>query len=148
MKPQELVHHDFLAFQRSSRAMLDEIDAILADRLGNLGKTLYDRFAGKPHLLVIERPDLVTNLLSDAAMAHVKVLVHGARAHFSERPLNVGTVPFSQWDSIHEATCRLNPDTRVSLERPAPNDKPVRADRESPPVKVNSRRPTVRPRAS
>jgi len=118
MKPDELIRHDFFAFQRSSRALLDEIDAILTEKLIVDGIPLEERFVRKPHLLVIEKPELISALLSDATMDHLKVLVHGARTSFSDRPLNVGTVPFSKWDAIQEATCRLNPGTWVTLERP------------------------------
>lgn len=148
MKPGELIEHDFLNVQRSSRAMLDEIDSMLTEKLMRQGKSLDRVFAGKPHLLVIERPELVASLLSDVAMAHLKVLVHGARTHFSERPLNVGTVPFSQWGAIQEATCRLNPDTRISLELPTPTDKTVRTSRSGPDVKPSSPRSRTRPRAT
>jgi hypothetical protein len=128
MKPEELVHHDFLTFQRSSRPMLDEIDAMLTEKFAGHGVPLDGKFAGKPHLLVIERPELVGALLSDAAMAHIKVLVHGARTSFSDRALNVGTIPFSQWDAIQNATCRLNPETRVTLDRPTLRDRMAYAD--------------------
>lgn len=148
MKPGELGGHDFLSMQRSSRAMLDEIDSLLTGELARRGTPLDDKFEGKPHLLVIERPDLVANLLSSADMAHVKVLVHGARTHFSERPLNIGTVPFSHWDSIQEATCRLNPDTRVSLERPVPAAKAVPVDHSAPAPRPNKPRSTMRSRTS
>lgn len=140
MKPEELMHYDFLTFQRSSRAMLDELDAMLTENLVGERALLDGKFAGKPHLLVIERPDLVGKLLSDAAVAHVKVLVHGARTNFSDRPLNIGTVPFNHWDAIQEATCRLNPSTRVTLERPTPQDRVV------PVEAINPRRPSTRAR--
>ena len=140
MKPEELMHYDFLTFQRSSRAMLDQFEAMLTEHLSGKGALLDGKFAGKPHLLVIERPDLVGNLLSDSTMAHVKVLVHGAKTNFSDRPLNIGTVPFTQWDSIQEATCRLNPDTRVTLERPTPQN------HIAPTETMNKRRPSARAR--
>jgi len=146
MKPEELVRHDFLAFQRSSRAMLDEIDSLLIEKLASHGQALDPKFAGKSHLLVIERPELVADLLSDAAMAHVKMLVHGARTRFSDRALNVGTVPFSHWASIQGATCRLNPGTRVTLERPDPVGLLAHADVPAPAVEAHQLRPAARPR--
>ncbi len=150
MKPGELMHHDFFSFQRSSRAMLDEIDAMIEEKFVGDGMPLDERFVHKPHLLVIEKPELIATLLSDAVMSHLKVLVHGARTNFSERPLNVGTVPFSQWDSIQEATCRLNPGTWVTLERPGPPGPIAQAD--SPAAAVVARqRPAparARPRSS
>ena len=123
MKPEQLMHHDFLNFQRASRPMLDKIDSLLTEQLALQGQAPDDKFSGKPYLLVLEKPELVAQLLSSAVMEHVKVLVHNARTQFSERPLNVGTIAFNQWDAIQEATCRLNPGTGISLERPAPIDK-------------------------
>ena len=135
MKPEQLMNHDFLNFQRASRAMLDEIDSLLTEKLE--GQVLDEKFVGKPDLLVLEKPELVAHLLSSASMAHVKVLVHAARTQFSERPLNVGTIAFSQWDAIQEATCRLNPGTRVSLERPGPIDKAVQIERRAPGIEAS-----------
>ncbi|MET3132790.1 hypothetical protein AAKU55_003070 [Oxalobacteraceae bacterium GrIS 1.11] len=147
MKPEELMRHDFFTFQRSSRAMLDEVDAMLMEKFAGQGVPLGGKYAGKPHLLVIERPELIATLLSDAAMAHVKVVVHGARTCFSDRPLNVGTVPFDQWDAIQEATCRLNPGTTVTLERPTLLEHVVRVDDVAPPVsRANQPRPPARVR--
>jgi len=148
MKPEELIEHDFLNFQRSSRAMLNEIDIILSEKLVRQGTLPDSVFAGKPHLLVIERPELVASLLSDSAMAHLKVLVHGARTQFSERPLNVGTVPFTQWRAIQEATCRLNPETRITLELPSLTDKPGRSDRSKSVAKPSLPRSATRPRSN
>lgn len=144
MKPGELMNHDFLAFQRSSRPMLDEIDAMLAEKLTRAGVPLDDKFAGKPHLLVIERPELIAHLLSEATMAHLKVLVHGARTSFSDRPLNVGTVPFSHWDAIQEATCRLHPGTWVTLDRPGSPDMIEQPVNMAPAVVAQQRRPSAR----
>lgn len=145
MKPEQLMNHDFLNFHRSSRAMLDELDSLLTEKLD--GQALDDKFAGKPHLLVLEKPELVAQLLSSASLAHVKALVHSARTQFSERPLNIGTVPFSQWDAIQGATCRLNPATRISLERPHPIDKSVGAERSAPVVETSQPTSQLRRRA-
>jgi hypothetical protein len=128
MKVEEFARHDFLPFQRLSRGAVDEISSLLADFAETKG--VRPEIAGaKPNALLIERPDLVVALLSDPSFDHVKVIAHQAKPTMSDRVLNVGTVPFRHWDSIVEATCRLNPVTRITLDRPPLHDHQVLARR-------------------
>ena len=123
MKLEELAKHDFLPFQRLSRGVLDEIGMILSE------SALLDRASvaldsTKPTTLVVEFPDLVASLAADPMLQHMKVIAHQAKPVMSERVLNVGTVPYRHWGAIREATCRLNPTTRITLDAPVVQDKP------------------------
>lgn len=120
MKPSELAQHDFISFLRMSRGMLNDLQAILEEHGGD---DAGDE-AAKPHLLVMRRPELLVDVIHHPDLRHFKVIAHPAKPVFSERPLTVGTVPFAHWDAIQEASCRLNPTTRVTLERPGVGDQP------------------------
>lgn len=121
MKAVEFSQHDFLPFQRLSRTAMDEIADFLVGYAEKKG-VRPDLVGAKPNALLIERPDLLGALMSDPEFVHVKVISHQAKPSMSDRVLNVGTVPFCQWDAILEATCRLNPTTRVTLDRPESHD--------------------------
>lgn len=142
-KPEEWANHDFLAFQRLSRGALDTVGAILQDALGAEagGASALDGL--KPAALLQERPELISVLLAHPSLQHIKVFAHPARPEMSTRTLNVGTLPFRQWDAVIEATCRLNPTTRVTLERP---DLAERSTPASASVPVARARPSA-PRA-
>lgn len=127
MKPEDLAHHDFITFQRLSRSMMDELSEILVHQLEREGVNTATLGASKPHQLLIERPGLVTALVNRAGWEHMKVITYPAKIAISEKPLNVGTVPFRHWDSIQSATCRLNPNIQITLDPPARRSKDTQA---------------------
>lgn len=124
MKLEEVAKHDFLPFQRLSRGVLDEIGVILGES-AILDRSSVAPDGTKPSALLIEFPDLVAVLAADPMLQHVKVIAHQAKPVMSERALNVGTVPYCHWDAIREATCRLNPTTRITLDAPVAHDRPT-----------------------
>jgi len=127
MKSDEWANHDFFAFQRLSRGAADEIQAILQDLVpaGAGEQAAVDGV--KPNVLLLQRPELIGMLLSQPQLRHVKVVAHQARPIMSERALTVGSVPFVHWNAIKEASCRLNPTTRITLDQPRMIDSPTSA---------------------
>jgi len=121
MKPEDLQAHDFITFQRMAKSMQDEIQESLRQLLIAEGSDPAGVGVAKPHLAIMQRPDLLAALMDQPDWQHFKVIAHPADLKFSGRPLNVGTVPFRHWDSIQEATCRLNPNIRITLDAPANN---------------------------
>lgn len=119
MKPDDVPNHDFITFGRMSRSMMDHLQEILQERLLREGITPTKAELSKPHLLLQQRPDLVTSLIDAPGWEHMKVIAYPAKLMISEKPLTVGTLPFKHWGSIQEATCRLNPGIRITLEPPA-----------------------------
>jgi hypothetical protein len=142
-KPEEWANHDFLAFQRLSRGALDAIGGILQEALAAEAGFAKALDVVKPASLLQERPELVTVLLEHPLLRHVKAFAHPALPEMCTRALNVGTLPFRHWDAVVEATCRLNPTTRVTLERP---DQAERSAPSTANVPVARPRPTP-PRA-
>ncbi|WP_321959530.1 hypothetical protein [Burkholderia cenocepacia] len=118
MKPQDLPQHDFITFQRLSRSMMDELQEILRRHLERKGidTSLLDQ--SKPHVLLMQRPDLITSVIDEPGWEHMKVIAYPAKIPISEKPLNIGTVPFRNWASIQKATCRLNPNIQITLDPP------------------------------
>lgn len=140
MKADEFGAHDFLAFQRLARSGSDEIAAMLQASVGMKME------ATKPAAVLLERPALISSLFGQAELEHMKVIAFQAKPAMSERALNVGVVPYRHWDAVVEATCRLNPTTRVSLDRPrnpspSPSDalKPV-----APATRLRSKAPRAK----
>jgi hypothetical protein len=123
MKPEEVAQHDFFPFQRLSRGMLDEIGMVLAES-EVLKRASVSLESNKATSLLIDYPDLVGFLAADPMLQHIKVIAHQAKPVMSDRVLNVGTVPHRHWSAIREATCRLNPSTRITLDSPLAQDKP------------------------
>ncbi|MEB0221346.1 hypothetical protein [Pseudomonas sp. AB12(2023)] len=139
MKPEDLASHDFISFQRLSRSMMDDVQDVLRAHLLAEGTDPDSVGIFKPHIVLMQRPDLVAALMNQPSWEHLKVIAHPADLEFSARPLNVGTVPFRHWDAIQEATCRLNPNIRITLEPPAPiNSDSTNADAPSPQHKAKS----------
>jgi hypothetical protein len=121
MKAEEFGDHDFLPFQRLARSGIDEIAALLQ------AASKLDSEITKPSAVLLERPELLSVLLDQPALRHIKAVAFQARPVMSERALTVGAVPFIHWNAIAEATCRLNPTTRITLEYPAPPMAPSKA---------------------
>jgi len=128
MHPEDLPERDFLSFQRLTRRMREEVGEIFRRKLAKEGGDLSEVDFSQPHLLLVDRPDLIKSLMSRSEFAHVKIIAHPATLEISERPLMVGIVPYSHWSAIQEATCRLNPTIQVTLEPPG------RAKRQAPVV--------------
>ncbi|MBK3477656.1 MULTISPECIES: hypothetical protein [Pseudomonas] len=121
MRPDDIPNHDFISFARMSRSMMDDLQAVLHERLAKEGITPSKLELAKPHLLLQQRPDLVSSLIEAPGWDHMKVIAYPAKLTISEKPLTVGIVPHSHWDSIKEASCRLNPGIRITLEPPNPS---------------------------
>lgn len=118
MKPEDLAQHDFITFGRISRSMMDQLRTILKDRLEREGEAPGNAELSKPYLLISERAELITSVIDEPKWEHMKVIVYPAKLAISDKVLNVGTVPFRHWGAIQEATCRLNPNIRITLEPP------------------------------
>ncbi|RSZ55258.1 hypothetical protein HF313_22955 [Massilia atriviolacea] len=150
MKPDELANHDFIAFQRLSRSAADEIQNILQS--GVPGNSSWENAADpvadglKPNQLVLESPDVIDALTATPALRHVKVIAHQAKLLISEKVLTVGSVPFFHWGAIVEASCRLNPTTRVALDGPGKNDKPSEKSTLAPAPGARAKSKVPRPR--
>lgn len=121
MRPDDVPNHDFISFARMSRSMMDHLQSILHDRLVEEGITPSKLELAKPHLLLQQRPDLVSSLIEAPGWEHMKVIAYPAKLTISDKPLTVGIVPHAHWGSIKEASCRLNPGIRITLEPPIPN---------------------------
>lgn len=117
---------------------MDDLQGILKRQLEREGVDTSTLDPSKPHLLLMQRPDLIASVIDEPGWEHMKVVTHPAKIALSEKPLNVGTVPFRHWDSIQKATCRLNPNMLITLDRPDQHAKDAPAS--APP-------PTDRPRA-
>lgn len=127
MKPDDIKNHDFVSFARMSRSMMDDLQELLKDRLAAEGITPGKAELAKPHLLLQQRPELVTSLMESPDWEHMKVIAYPAKTTISERPLYVGVLPHTHWDSIKEATCRLNPNMRITLEPPTKQAEQMKA---------------------
>ncbi|MDQ0655201.1 hypothetical protein [Pseudomonas cedrina] len=118
MKPEDMANHDFITFQRLSKSSMEEVQSTLRSILVSEGTDPDSLGIFKPHIVLMQRPDLVAKLMNQPEWQHFKVIAHPADLEFSPRPLNVGTVPYRHWDAIQEATCRLNPNIRITLDPP------------------------------
>ena len=97
---------------------MDELGDILKQQLGREGVDTSSIDPSKPHLLLMQRPDLIAAVINEPGWEHMKIVTYPAKIALSEKPLNVGTVPFRHWDSIKKATCRLNPNIQTRLDPP------------------------------
>jgi hypothetical protein len=118
MKPDELPDHDFLSLLRMSGSMSDQVGQWLRDGLEEVGQgtDLLDTL--KAEHAVLQQPSLIETLIDRPACRHLKLIAYTAMTSISDRPLNVGTVPFRHWSAIQEASCRLDPTVRVTLDAP------------------------------
>lgn len=117
MRAEDLPQHDFVNFQRLSKELTNEVGEIFKQRLREEGAKAEAKPA-KPLILLMQRPDLVSTLLGKLEWKHFKVIAYSAKLTISEKPLNIGTLPFRHWGAIQEATCRLNPNIQITLDRP------------------------------
>lgn len=128
MKLDDLPQHDFITFQRVSRSIMDNLRAILKKRLEQDGADLSKVDLSKPHWLIMQRPELIASVIAEPGWEHLKVIAYPTQLPISEKPLNVGTVPFRHWDAIQAATCRLNPNIRITLDPPVQNNRDTLSD--------------------
>jgi hypothetical protein len=128
MKPEDLSEFDFLAFQRLSRSMRDELGEIFRKKLIREGVDTSDIDFSKPQLLVMQRPELIKVLMNRADYAHLKVIAHPAKLKNNESSLIVGAIPHRHWGAIHDAACRLNPNIQITLDAPGRIKKQERID--------------------
>jgi len=125
MKPEDLGQHDFITFHRISRKMVDELKNILEKRLEQDGADFDENDLSKPVQLIMQRPELITAMMNEPGWEHMKVIAYPAKVTISEKPLTIGVVPFRNWNAIQEATCRLNPTIRITLDPPELRKKKV-----------------------
>ncbi|GGM25638.1 hypothetical protein GCM10009425_40500 [Pseudomonas asuensis] len=125
MKPGDIPRHDFLSFQRLSRNSLDEVEDILRNKFERDGSNVSGMDLSKPHHLIMQRPELIQAVMSASGWEHLKVLAFPAKSAVSERPLTVGVVPYEHWSAIQEASCRLHPNIRITLDSPSSSDKQI-----------------------
>ena len=121
MKTVDLAQFDFLNFSRVSRGLGDELGKKLSviSEKANLDPELSDALSGQPLRAVLQRwPWLVDELMELDVCQHLKVIAYQASTLVSARPVTIGSVPYRHWSAIREATCRLNPNIRVSLVAP------------------------------
>ena len=144
MKPEDLAQHDFISFPRLSRSMMDQLQEILKKRLEEEGIEPSLAELSKPQLLIMQRPELITSVLEEAGWEHMKVIAYPAKLAISEKPLNVGTVPFRHWGAIQEATCRLNPNIRITLDLPAGYEKSASPQPQTPALKGRDKQPRMK----
>lgn len=118
MRPDDVPNHDFISFARMSRSMMDHLQGLLQERLEQEGITPTKLELAKPHLLLQQRPDLVSSLIEAPGWEHMKVIAYPAKSTISDKPLTVGILPHAHWGAIKGASCRLNPGTLITLEQP------------------------------
>jgi hypothetical protein len=121
MKPDDIAAYDFLNFSRASRQLLEEI----ADRLG---KSKYAGVLSTGALVALESqplravlakwPELVDEIIDLPRLRHLKVIAFHAVTSIGDRPISIGNVPHRHWSAITDATCRLNPTVRITLDSP------------------------------
>ena len=123
MKPIDLADFDFLNFSRASRSMSQQVAAWLEDSPGTVDRSdaIRTALAAQPLRAVLAQwPALVDDIADTTECGHLKVIAFPALTSISERPISIGNVPHRHWASILEATCRLNPTVRITLDSPLP----------------------------
>jgi len=118
MKPDELPDHDFLSLLRISGSMSDQVGQWLRAGLEEAGQGTELLDSLKAEHAVLQQPSLIGALIDRPACRHLKLVAFPGMTSISDRPLNVGSVPFRHWSAIQEATCRLDPTVRVTIDAP------------------------------
>jgi hypothetical protein len=112
LNPEDLPCQDFVSFQRLSREIVEKLQE-------EAGLTATGAISDPAF-----QQELAACAMRSPAWEHVKVFSYPELVLGSDRPLAIGSVPFRHWDSIVQGSCRLNPDLRVTLERPSDGDPP------------------------
>lgn len=119
LTPEDLSEHDFISFERVARSTKQELRQVLAKHIENAGIDASDIDLSKPQLAIMRRPELIASVLDDPRWQHVKLLAYWAESALSEKSLSIGIVPYRHWGAIQGATCRLNPDSKVTIDPPS-----------------------------
>ena len=124
MSVDDLKSHDFLHLGQARRELWKTIDFLIEEDGDENVDSLHQELDGK--LLLLDRPGLIARVADDSSFRHFKTLAFDSRTFISPRTLTVGAVPFRHWNSIIQATCRLNPTTQVLLDSPIQDNKPTK----------------------
>ena len=124
MKSEELSQFDFLNFKRMSKALGRDVSEWLAEGL-HASPDVNQRAAAlveseSSMSALAQRPALLDLLLEHPAFRHLTVIAFPALTSVSDRPLNVGSVTHRHWGAIKDASCRLDPTIRITLDKPEP----------------------------
>jgi hypothetical protein len=121
MKPEQLKGFDFLNFSRASRPTSEQVSEWLLEsknartRKSDVRVTLQE----KPlRIALAEWPFLVDEIADLQPCRHMKVIAFPTMTSLSDQPISIGHVPHFHWDAIAQATCRLNPTVRITLNAP------------------------------
>ena len=121
LRPDEVSTQDFMNLQRVSRTMVDKLAEDLFSKPLPFPVTEGD--LKKPLRLLKQHPSLISRIYSNEAFAHMKVISFPANTALAEESLNLGVVPYWNWAAIQDASCRLNPEIRVTYAAPALRDR-------------------------
>ena len=123
MKSEDLAHFDFLNFKRMSKALGREVSEWLSEGLeaaDNVNPRAASLVAEELSMNALaQRPALLDLLLERPELQHLRVIACPAMTSVSGKALNVGNVPHRHWNSIKEASCRLDPTIRITLDPPS-----------------------------
>lgn len=122
MSVDDLRSHDFLHLAQARRELWNTVSFLIEEEADEEVHSVHQEIDGK--LLLLDRPGLIARVADDAAFRHFKALAFDSRTFISPRTLSIGVVPFRHWNSIVQATCRLNPTTQVLLDSPLKEHKP------------------------
>lgn len=115
---EDIASQSVIFLDRLTRAGLEELYALMERRAGPLQLQRGKHFRQEFEALIQARPELLSVLFDDEAMAHVIALVYPGKPIFSERPTSIALVAQRHWERITEAACRLDPTTLVLLDTP------------------------------
>lgn len=121
MKPEDLADYDFLNFSRATKRMSEQLALWLlqSEVARSRGAALQDALSSQSlRTEFAQCPALVDDLVDVPNCQHLKVVAFQAMTEVGDRPISIGNVPYRHWSSIVEATCRLNPTVRISLDPP------------------------------
>jgi hypothetical protein len=118
IQPDTLASQDFLDFTQMSRHMDEHVKSWMRSQLHLIKESSELLDTLKPIHAVMQQPELMGYLLKHPSCHHLKVAVCPTQTLIADDPLNVGNVALRHWGAITEATCRLDPAVRVTLEPP------------------------------
>lgn len=120
---EDIQNYDFMFVQRLSRNMTNELRAIFQQKLEQQGALAATMDTSNLAKLIVQRPDMMVSIMDEPGWEHLKVIAYPAKLTISEKPLNIATLRFHDWGLIKEASCRLNPNIRISLDPPSQQEK-------------------------
>ncbi|MCC7005935.1 MAG: hypothetical protein IT497_04750 [Ottowia sp.] len=119
---EDIQHYDFMSVQRLSRGMTNELRAIFQEKLAQQGALTATMDTSNLAKLIVQRPDMMVSIMDEPGWKHLKVIAYPAKLTISDKPLSIATLHFHDWGLIKEASCRLNPGMRITLEPPGQQD--------------------------